>query len=270
MSKINYCLLGQVGITYDGRTVHPGSGMTRALLFLLILSEKNLVSVNELVHALWDEPPASARSNLRSYATALRTTLRSLPPPGGQRLITRRGTHGTGGYGLAADADDTDLGQFRRLADRGRELARLGDDAGAVTALQDALSRWRGPVGEDLPQSRHLRLLIDGVNQEFAHAGEDLALVRLRTGDPGPVATELTRRASLVPLRERGWAVLAIARYLSGDPTIALETLTTARRLLCEAVGINLAGHFDELFAAMAKRDDDAVHGLMSRLRRTG
>src|SRR5206468_2925431 len=55
------------------------------------------------------------------------------------------------GVRLAGPGLVTDLDSVDEAVDAGRAAATAGDGAGAATALRRALSRWPGPVADDLP-----------------------------------------------------------------------------------------------------------------------
>ena len=73
-------LLGPVQAIVGEREVELSSTMDRAVLAVLILAQGKYVSQAALARALWDVPPRSASSNMRSYLSRLRVKLRRADP----------------------------------------------------------------------------------------------------------------------------------------------------------------------------------------------
>jgi DNA-binding SARP family transcriptional activator len=89
---LKFLVLGDVEVRIDGIGAPLDSAMSRGLLAMLLLNANQFVSSERLIEALWERPPASAGSNLRTYAAHLR---RVFEVAGARHpLETRRG----GGY----------------------------------------------------------------------------------------------------------------------------------------------------------------------------
>ena len=75
------------------------------------------------------------------------------------------------------------------------------------------------------------------------------------------MAAEATVFVDAEPLRERRWAILALAQYRCSRQAEALRTLARARRVLVEHVGADLGPELSSLEAAILRQDPtlDAV-----------
>ena len=87
-----------------------GGAKQRALLAVLLLHRREVVSTDRLIDELWGErPPATALKSVQVYVSHLRKVL------GADLLIT----HGRG-YLLAAEPGQVDLDRFAQHAAEGR------------------------------------------------------------------------------------------------------------------------------------------------------
>jgi WD40 repeat protein len=138
---------------------------------------------------------------------------------------------------------------------RARALAAAGEPDRAATAYTRALSLWRGrPLTEVdgwLPgRSEAARL------EELKRTvEEDLLDARLAAGEHRLVAVEAERSVTEDPLRERRWAMLAVAQYRCGRQADALRSLRTARRTLAEELGLDPGPELVELEQAILRQD---------------
>jgi hypothetical protein len=84
---------------------------------------------------------------------------------------------------------------------------------------------------------------------------------RLAAGEHRAVAAEATVFVEAEPLRERRWAILALAQYRCSRQTEALRTLARARHVLVENVGVGPGSELTSLEAAILAQDPalDAV-----------
>jgi DNA-binding SARP family transcriptional activator len=250
MRGTRYWLLGSVAVTSGDQLLTFPSTMMRGLLATLLAEPGRIVPTYRLIETLWDEPPASAEANLRGYVTRLRRTLETASD---SQLITRRG--GGGGYGLAIDGDECDLSAFRQRMAAGRRLLAANDVQGAATVMRQAVDLWRGPAGDDLPDTWPLRTFAAGLNVERLTAVEELAATELRLNEGMAVATDLTALVVAEPMRERAWALLARAQHLTSGPAAALETIAHARSVLNSALGPHRQLHLDRAAEAISLRD---------------
>src|SRR2546423_14559207 len=89
---MRYRVLGPLEVCHHGRRLALGGPQQRTLLAVLLLNANQVVSVDTLVEALWDEePPPDARRLLHGCLTRLRRALSGDDPraDGRQSLVTR-------------------------------------------------------------------------------------------------------------------------------------------------------------------------------------
>ena len=127
---------------------------------------------------------------------------------------------------------------FEQDLGRSRQLRKAGDAAGAVSALDSALSLWRG-------------IAFGGVPGPFAETervrlGELCARRRRRARRRAPVARparevvpDLTAMVADHPLRERMRGLLMVVLYRCGRRAEALRIFAEGRRVLAEELGID-------------------------------
>ena len=219
-----------------------GTPKQRSLVAALALSAGRPVSVDTLVDLLWgDHAPSTVTGTLQAYVSVLR---RTLEPHRAKRAPAEVLVTVAPGYALrlpdgALDArafDQVVTEEHRRLSGPllgPSPLPRDGLEAG-VARLGEALDLWRGTPYADLDDA-------PAVVAERAHldelrlvALEDRAVARLALGDHGTTAADLEALTTAHPLRERLWALRALALVRSGRQADALEVLRTVREVLAD------------------------------------
>jgi DNA-binding SARP family transcriptional activator len=220
-------LLGPVRLEVDGVDRTPLGPVLRGLLATLGCARGSAVpwqTLTAVLGQLGESDPAQLDGHLTRLAEVLGTA---------SGVLGRSAA----GVRLAGPALATDLDSVDQAVDAGRAAAAAGDGAGAATALRRALSRWPGPVADDLPglpaladiRARYAALRPDIV--------EDLADVELRDGSllaAQVTVRELEAHAAQHPERARGWGLLVEALYLAGRP---VESLQAVRRATEDADG---------------------------------
>src|SRR5919199_6750775 len=84
--RLEFRILGPVEVARNGERLELGGEKQRALLALLLLHPKEVVSRDTIVDALWgDRPPATAAAALNVYVSKLRKALAATP----DMLVTR-------------------------------------------------------------------------------------------------------------------------------------------------------------------------------------
>jgi DNA-binding SARP family transcriptional activator len=220
-------LLGPVRLEVDGVDRTPLGPVLRGLLATLGCARGEAVPRQTLTAVLGQLGESDA-DQLDAHLTRLAEVL------GAASGVLARGAAGVRltGPGLATDLDSVD-----EAVDAGRAAAAAGDGAGAATALRRALSRWPGPVADDLPGLPALA----GIRARYAALRpdivEDLADVELRDGSllaAQVTVRELEAHVAQHPERARGWGLLVEALYLAGRP---VESLQAVRRATEDADG---------------------------------
>ncbi|MFI6498868.1 BTAD domain-containing putative transcriptional regulator [Nonomuraea typhae] len=216
---LRVALLGPVRAHRGQTELDLGSPKQRLLLAALLLAGGRTLSRDQLIDVLWeDEPPATARNVLRTYASRLRSAL-------GPDTILSAGS----GYRLAPV--ETDIADFTRLHSTGRPA--------------EALALWQGEALTGLPGSY-------AAAQRAALEEKRLDVLERRlTTDVSAgleVTAELTALVAAHPLRERLRGLLMRALYGSGRQSDAIEVFTDTRRILDEELGVEPSAELGDLY----------------------
>lgn len=254
-------LLGRVQIGDDDASVTIGSAPVRGLLAALLLEEGRSVPVEQLMRYLWEDPPGSARQNLRLHIARLRGRLAALGLR--DRLITLRGGGGEGGYRLLTVPEEVDAVMFRRLAAEGCARLRAREPHAAEEAFTGALRLWQGPIGQDCTASELLRSRFTAFGELHLTIRERLVEARLGLGRTTDLIPEILEVLAGAPFRETSWAHLMRAYYLGGDPAGAISAWGRATAVLGDQLGLDPSAELHELHLAVLRRDDDAVRGAV-------
>ncbi len=120
--SVEYRLLGSLEVVAGGSVHDINSARQRVLLTMLLLHANQVVPVDLLIDAMWnDNPPVTAKSQLQTCVSALRRQLSAI---GAKSEIATRSV----GYLLAIGDDSLDIETFERLVSSGR-AAVAGDNA---------------------------------------------------------------------------------------------------------------------------------------------
>ena len=146
-STLQFRVLGPLEVLRDGAPVRIGGPRPRTLLALLLLDVGRVVSVDQIIEAVWvDRPPETAAHAVEVHVSQLRKALE--PARSGGRTSAVLVTQAPG-YVLDVPADEIDAFLFRSLAERGGSALLRGDHEVAGSLLGDALALWRGPALQD-------------------------------------------------------------------------------------------------------------------------
>ncbi len=229
----------------DGVEVVVGAAKERAVLELLGVRAPGVVTMGELVAALWGEsPPRSATKTLQNYVASLR---RLLPA----RVIETV----PGGYRLNVEADQVDAACFAGLVERGRRALEQNDTGRAVEELEAALALWRGEPLVDLAD-QPTGMAEASRLRELRRAGQELLVdARLAAGEHRSLIGDLEAAVAAEPLRERRWAQLMLALYRSGRQADALRAYQRLRTMLGDELGIEPSTELRDLEAGILDQD---------------
>nr|MDT0661131.1 BTAD domain-containing putative transcriptional regulator [Micromonospora sp. DSM 115978] len=243
----------------DGIVVPVVRRKQRELLLLLLLRSGGVVRTEEVVDALWGErPPSSARANLYSYVSALRSVLaRAAPTERPRPLLTPHG------YRLDLLPGECDTQIFDNLVDDGRRALAAGRRMEAADRLTRALSLWRGGVVQGMDRQLWLMPFADRLEQTRAEAEEDLIEARLLLGQHAELAVELAASVAQHPLRERLWGQYILALWRSGRRAVALRTYDSFCEHLRSELGVGPSPSLRELYRRI-RSEADPVSGSWS------
>ncbi len=234
-----------------GAPVDLGSPKMRAVLTLLLAENRRVVSVDELVAALWgDDPPPSATGTIHVHISHLRRLLEPDRVGASSLIVTS-----TPGYRIDVDPQDLDLSLLPALVSQGGQLLEDGDFIGAFDVLERAVGLWRGEPLTDLGETPYAVAERVRLNDLHVLARERRAAALTGTGRPDEAVTELERLLADHPLRERLWLRLVEALYASGRQAEALEACRTCTRTLRDELGIDPSADLRELQQAVLRQD---------------
>lgn len=241
--------IGVLGpLTIDG-VAGPLRHHDRVVLTALAARPGDVVSADRLADALWgDSPPETWSKVVQGCIMRLRKVL-------GVGAIETT-PHG---YRLTLAADDVDTKRFQRLIEQGRELLTLSEPERAAYVLGEALALWRGPAlaeldGWDIGRVEVARL--EELRRDAEELGVDAAL---RAGRCREVLGQAQKLVAEAPLRERRWALLALAQYQAGQQAQALRTLREVRAILARQLGLDPSPELVALEQAILRQDPDLV-----------
>jgi DNA-binding SARP family transcriptional activator/Tfp pilus assembly protein PilF len=237
---------------YGDQELPVGQPRQQAVLGILAMRANRVISRGELVDAVWgQDPPASAEGGIYTYVAGLRRVIepnRSLRGPG--RVLVSSGA----GYVLHLVPGQPDAVAFEQDLGRARQLRKAGDVAGAMSALNSALSLWRGIAFAGVPgpfaETERIRL-----GELRSAAAEERADVLLALGRHEEVVPDLTAMVADHPLRERMRGLLMVALYRCGRHAEALRVFAEGRRVLAEELGIDPGGDLSRIHQQVLTMD---------------
>ncbi|HKX68242.1 MAG TPA: BTAD domain-containing putative transcriptional regulator [Intrasporangium sp.] len=221
----------------------------QVVLEALVAVRGEALNTEQLAEALWGESPPASWSKLIPSSI-----LRIRKAAGSAAVATT--PHG---YRLALGGDGVDAVRFERLVDRGHQFLRQGNADRAVHALREALALWRGRPLAELQDWEPGRFEAERLGAMRREAEEAVLEASLRIGLHAETVPEARAKVAQEPLRERRWALLALAEYLSGDQAAALRTLRQARRRLADELGLDPGAELTQLEQAVLRQDASLV-----------
>lgn len=250
----------------NGSPVDLGTPKQRALVSALALSRGWPVSVDAIVDLLWGEgPPPGVTATLQAYVSQLR---RVLEPERERRAPATVLVTVAPGYALRVPDEAIDAARFEAvvttenkrlqpLTGRGPSPLSAGQLTEVSTRLDEALARWRGTPYAELGDADAAVAERARLEQLRTVALEDRATVQLALGRHATVAAELEALTKAYPLRERLWALRALALTRSGRQADALDVLRQLREVLDEELGLEPSAELRELQTAVLRQDPE-------------
>jgi DNA-binding SARP family transcriptional activator len=246
-------VLGPVEVRWQGQPVELGGPQQRAVIAHLALDVGRVVSVERLIDRLWgDEPPRTPLGTLQSYVSRLRRALEPDRVAGAspQILVSE-----APGYVLQLPADQIDVHRFRTLVSEARAAAAAAQPLKALGHFDEALALWRGPALGGVGPDDLVHPIVVRLHGERESAREDRFEVLLALGRHAEATPRLQTAVDEQPLRERLWALLALALYRSSRQADALRALSTARSMLLDELGLDPGPELRELERRILAQD---------------
>ena len=246
-------MFGPLRAARGGRELDLGGPKERRVLAVLVASGGDVVTVDELIEALWgDDPPRTAERSVHAYIARLRKALepsrhRGAPP----RVLVTEGR----GYRFSIVGDALDSADFERLTNVARDDLAAGHALRARRALEEGLALWRGTPFDDHLDAPRCAQETHRLEEVEHLAAEELTTARLALGDAAELVPELEALVAENPLRERLWANLMVALYRAGRQADALRTFQRARDVLVEELGVEPGPELRHLEAAILEHD---------------
>jgi peptide/nickel transport system substrate-binding protein len=244
---VEYRILGRLEVVEHGQRLPLGGARQRALLAVLLLHRREVVSLDHLIESLWgDSPPLTAAKTIQVYVSRLRKVL-------GVEILETCGR----GYRLAVDPGLCDLDRFDALIAQGRAAADRDDPGRAVELLGQALALWRDPGLDEFSAEPFAEAELAHLTEARLAALEDRIDATLALGRGPELVVELEQLAAEHPLRERLAGALMLALYRAGRQADALTVYRTTRKRLVEELGLEPSPTLRELERGILQHDPD-------------
>ena len=227
---LRFRLYGGLSVTRDGRDVALNQPKQRAILALLLATDRS-VPVSEMIDACWPrEPAASVLNQIHRHIGALR---RVFEPELGRRQTGRYLASVGNGYRIHVSPENLDVLRFRATIAQAERLDGV-DRRRVFGTYLSALAIASAPAGDDLLWTRpvfagledeRIRALVTAA--EYAETADEYASLR----------PALRAATALHPLDESLHAAHMTALCRTGRPSEALELYRTIQTALREELG---------------------------------
>jgi eukaryotic-like serine/threonine-protein kinase len=249
---MDFRILGPLEALDGGHVVRLGGARQRALLAVFLLHRGETLSTDRLIDELWGErPPATATKSVQVYISRLRKTLAEADGDAAAGTIVTR-EHG---YELRLDPERLDAHRFERLVAEGRSDLGAGRPKPAASALEVALSLWRGAPLADLAYEPFAQREVARLEDLRLEALEALIEAKLALGAHVELVGQLQTLIGEHPFRERLRAQLMLALYRCDRQADALQAYHDARLTLVEELGIEPSERLRDLEQAILAQD---------------
>jgi DNA-binding SARP family transcriptional activator/tetratricopeptide (TPR) repeat protein len=239
---MKYGILGPLTILGQEPTVlRP---MERAVLVLLLLNRRHVLSISRIVDELWGErPPRSATNLVQQYVSRVRRyLLRCATGQAGRDVRTH-----SPGYVLECGDDDVDAAVFESGLDAARGALAAGELDDSVRLFEQGLALWRGAALVDVQRTPTIAAEADRLEEQRLQAVEDRLEAGLRLGGNPGLIGELTALIAAHPYRERLRGQVMLALYHNGRQAEALEVYRATRQLMVDELGVEPSENLQHL-----------------------
>ncbi len=249
---MTFRILGPMEVRGTSGTIRIPPGRQQVILASLLMEANQIVTIDHLVDALWDDaPPSTARTQVQICVSRLR---KSLTSAGVDTPILSRSP----GYLLRVDESQLDLHVFTSKLAKARALARDGRPADSAALMRSAAALWRGPCLAGIPH-RALRTWATRLDEDRLDAVETYMELELGLGLHHQLVGELTRLVHEHPYRERLRGLLMRGLYLAGRQAEALAVYRAARDMLIDELGLEPGDELRSLESAILAGDTSAL-----------
>ena len=229
-------LLGPVRAWRHGREVVLGPPKQRAVFALLAGRANDVVSVEQIIDAVWGgNIPQTAANGVHTYVAGLR---RVLEPERSRRESGDLLVSTAGGYALQTDPSTVDATLFALRHAQARRARAEGRLPEALELAESALSLWHGEAHSGVP-GPFAAMERTRLQDMRLTAVEEWAADMLDADRPVEAVTVLLGAVAEEPLREKLRWLLMNALYRCGRQAHALEVYAETRRLLRHELGID-------------------------------
>jgi DNA-binding SARP family transcriptional activator len=247
-TPLYFRLLGPLHVLVGDEPIALTSSRERKLLTLLLLSRGQVVPVERIIEALWDdEPPATAKGQIQTCVFTLRQQFRERGS--GELLRTV-----SAGYAIEVPVECFDVAEFERLLGEAATDTADGRPEQAIEHYRAALALWRGPAAANV-DGRLLQAIAGRLNEDRIRAQEECFDLELSLGQHSRLIGELSELVEYHPLREHLRAQHMLALYRSARQAEALESFHEVRRILQDDLGLQPGDELTALQQAILSQD---------------
>lgn len=263
-------VLGQARATVDDVPLDLGARKPRSIVATLAMTPGRPVPADTLADVVWGgSPPRAAHGALHAYVSGLRKALEPDRAAWGSGSVIETTDHG---YVLRVGVGHVDAHLF---ADEAQSCDRLltplasqltggttagwpnrGDVLATVDRLDDALASWHGEPYADLPEHPTVMAERAALAQLRVTVEEARLLGLLALGEPASVLAVTEPATAQHDLRERLWAIHALALARTGRQADALDAVRRVRTLLADELGLNPGAEIRSVEATVLQQGD--------------
>jgi DNA-binding SARP family transcriptional activator len=241
---MDFNILGEMKVLADGRALCTGGPREQRILAILLVNANLVVSVDQLIDAVWDEgPPATSRSQIRNRISHLR---RSWASTG--NVIATEGC----GYRIRVTGAELDAARFETAVEAGAKAMWACDPATAARLMRQGLAQWRGPSLSGV-DGEVVRAAAKRLDSRRLTVLEDCFGCELELGRHNQILDEIAALAAEQPFRERLVHHLMSALYRSGRRADALAVYRETTTLFRDELGVDPGAELQSLHEAVLR-----------------
>jgi DNA-binding SARP family transcriptional activator/tetratricopeptide (TPR) repeat protein len=246
---VRFRILGPLEVEVGGTRLRLRGVRQEKALAALLLAAGRLVTLDELVDAVWAEPPGSARRQIQDLVADLRRALAARGARDGIISTARSG------YAAHPTPDELDALRFQELVAAARSAA---GPAATAPILRAALDLGRGPTLAGMT-SHTLAPAVQRWEQHRLAVLEEWLALELMLGHHHVVAGEAAAQAAEHPLRERPVELLMVALHRAGRGAEALAAYRQFRDRLVAGSGLEPGAALQTLHRAILRGHSTTV-----------